>query len=414
MSTVTRHRVLRMVGRDPLEPGRASTALELLFDLTFVIAFGTAASAFSHELVSGHVTDGIISFLFATFAVSWAWINFSWFASAYDTDDWVFRIMTMVQMVGVLVLALGLPQMFASIAAGEHVNNGVMVFGYVIMRIAMVGQWARAAHQDPGRRRACMAYIVTILVAQAGWIVLALAHTSVQTMLACVAVLIAIELAGPLIAETRLGGTPWHPHHIAERYALLVIVTLGEALIGTMATLIGLVDPDQTGISIPFDTAVVGLAGVGLTFGMWWIYFILPGGEILASRRSRSFGWGYGHMFVFGAIVAVGAGIHAAAYLIEGESELSPLSTLLCVAIPLAVYLTAVYLLYSVLTRSVDIFHGSLVAGSSGVLLGALLLNAAGASIVWCLLVMACVPWVTVIGNELRGYRHSEAVLAEL
>ena len=44
--------------------------------------------------------------------ISWAWINFSWFASAYDTDDWLFRLLTMVQMVGVLILALGLPAMF--------------------------------------------------------------------------------------------------------------------------------------------------------------------------------------------------------------------------------------------------------------------------------------------------------------
>ena len=56
------------------------------------------------------MSEGIVGFCFATFAVSWAWINFSWFASAYDTDDWVYRLTTMVQMVGVLVLALGLPR----------------------------------------------------------------------------------------------------------------------------------------------------------------------------------------------------------------------------------------------------------------------------------------------------------------
>jgi hypothetical protein len=25
--------------------------------------------------------------VFAAFSVAWAWINISWFASAYDTDD---------------------------------------------------------------------------------------------------------------------------------------------------------------------------------------------------------------------------------------------------------------------------------------------------------------------------------------
>lgn len=60
------------------------------------------------------------------FAVCGAWINFSWFASAYDTDDWVYRLTTMLQMVGVIILALGLPQMSASIEHGEHVDNAVV------------------------------------------------------------------------------------------------------------------------------------------------------------------------------------------------------------------------------------------------------------------------------------------------
>ena len=57
------------------------------------------------------------------FAVSWAWLGYSWFASAYDTDDWVFRLATMVQMAGVIVLALGLPQMFASLDEGGTIDN---------------------------------------------------------------------------------------------------------------------------------------------------------------------------------------------------------------------------------------------------------------------------------------------------
>ena len=37
------HRVVRMSGRDPSKPHRVATPLELLFDLTFVVAFGVAA-----------------------------------------------------------------------------------------------------------------------------------------------------------------------------------------------------------------------------------------------------------------------------------------------------------------------------------------------------------------------------------
>ena len=414
MAAYERHRVIPMIGRDPRERGRAATGLELLFDLTFVIAFGTAASELSHSLVAGHVGAGIVAFLFATFAVSWAWINFSWFASAYDTDDWIFRLTTMVQMVGVLVLALGLPQMFLSVEHGGHVDNGIMVFGYVIMRVAMVAQWLRARNHDSERRRAITAYATTILVAQVGWIVLALAHTSVLVMFVFAGLLILVEMAGPFVAETREGGTPWHAHHIAERYSLLVIITLGEGLIGTMATLVGLVDPEQEGVSIPLSAGVVGFAGVALTFGMWWLYSILPAGEILAARRERSFGWGYGHIPLFGAIVAVGAGVHAAAYFVDDESDLGSVGTLLCVAVPLAVFVGGTYILYSVLTRGLDPFHVLLVGGSALVLLAALVLGALGVDVWWCLLVLAAVPWVSVVGYEVRGYQHNQQVLADL
>src|SRR4051794_32139384 len=168
------HTVVRMSGRDPHEDGRAATPLELLFDLTFVIAFGAAANELAHFLADDHVWDGVVGFAFATFAVSWAWINFTWFASAYDTDDWIYRLTTMVQMVGVLILALGLPDMFESLLEDDHLDNRVMVLGYVVMRVPMVLQWLRAGRQDPRRAAVCRVFVATLLVSQAAWVVLAL------------------------------------------------------------------------------------------------------------------------------------------------------------------------------------------------------------------------------------------------
>jgi low temperature requirement protein LtrA len=401
-----------MLGRDPAESHRAATPLELLFDLTFVIAFGVAGNELAHFLADDHLAAGIGGFLFAVFAISWAWINFSWFASAYDTDDWVFRLLTMVQMVGVLLLALGLPDMFDSLERGGAVDNAVMVLGYVVRRVPMVFQWARAARQDPARSSACLAYIVTILVAQAGWVALLLAHTSIAATFTAAAGLILIELVGPVVAETRLGGTPWHARHIAERYGLLIIIALGEALIGTMATLTAVVGPDGPGWSA--DVALVGLAGVALTFGMWWTYFMIPSAEVLEARRERSFGWGYGHIPIFGAVVATGAGLHAAASYIEGASAIGSVATLLAVAIPTGIFIGGVYLIYSVLTRSVDPFHVVLLTGTGVVLVASVAIAAAGASLAWCLLVLALSPWISVLGYELRGHRHDEEVLASL
>jgi low temperature requirement protein LtrA len=335
------HRLRRMSGRDQFEQHRVATPLELLFDLTFVVAFGVIAPEFAHLLTENHVGAGMAGFAFATFAVCWAWINFSWFASAYDTDDWVYRLTTMLQMVGVIILALGVPQMYASIAEGKHVENQVMVAGYVVMRIAMVFQWLRAARQDPQRRAACLTYAATITVAQIGWIGTIIAHTSVRVTVLLVVIMTAVELMGPWVAETRNGGTPWHAHHIAERYGLLAIIALGVGVLGTVASLSAVVGAQGW----TMDAVLVAVAGTGLTFGMWWVYFVVPTSEFLHVHRERPFAYGYLHIVVFGSIVATGAGLHAAAYSIENHTKLGSVATVLSVAIPVAVYIVSVYLL---------------------------------------------------------------------
>lgn len=408
----TIHRVMTMRGRDPHEQGRSATPLELLFDLTFVIAFGVAANELAHFLTGGHIGEGLLGFAFSTFAVSWAWINFAWFASAFDTDDWLFRLNTMVQMLGVLILALGLPAMFESLLHGEHVDNRVMVLGYVVMRVPMLFQWLRAGRQDPARARVCHTFAATITIAQVGWVALLFANTSIAVTFLCAIGLVLVELAGPVIAETRKGGTPWHPHHIAERYGLLVIITLGEGLLGTAVALQAIIGPDGPGWST--DVAVLGLAGTAMTFGMWWIYFVVPSGHVLHAHRERSFGWGYGHIPFFGATVAVGAGLHAAAYYIEQHTVLGPVGTVLTVAVPLALYVAGVFLLFAQITRALHPFHLLLMLGSAVVLAAGVGLAAAGVPMVWCLLVLGLTPWVTVVGYEAVGHKHNERVIASL
>lgn len=402
-----RHRTRRMTGRDPHEPGRAATPLELLFDLTFVVAFGTAANELAHALAADHVGSGVAAFAFATFGISWAWINFTWFASAYDTDDWVYRLTTMLQMVGVLIFALGIKPMFASVTEhGETLDNDVIVWGYVVMRVAMLFQWLRAARHDPDRRAVCRIYVVSIAVAQVLWCVLALVDLPVGTTFAFILVPFLVEIGGPALAERRGGGTPWHAHHIAERYGLMVIITLGEGMIGTMAAINVLAEDGLT-----WEIAWFTLAGTALTFGAWWCYFAVPAGEVLHARRERSFGFGYGAIALFGAIVAIGAGLHVAAYYLEHHSKLGLTATVLTVVVPVALFLGVFYAGYSLLTRSVHVFHLVLLAITAVVLVVPVLMAQADVELVWCLLVASLAPWVTVVGYELFGYRHNLDVL---
>src|SRR5690348_17630146 len=173
----------------------------------------------------------------------------------------------MRQMVGVLVLAIGLPRMFASIERGEHLDNSIMVLGYVIMRVALVFQWLRAARQDPARRRACLTYAITISIAQIGWVWQIAVHFSTPAAFILGSILALIELMGPVLAERQDGGTPWNAHHIVERHSLLAIMALGEGIVGTIAALSAVVQ--QQGWTV--DATLVGIAGTALTFGKCWL-----------------------------------------------------------------------------------------------------------------------------------------------
>jgi low temperature requirement protein LtrA len=398
----------RMGGRDPHEAPRAATPLELFFDLTFVIAFGVAGSQFAHEIAEAHVGAGLLGFSFAMFAVIWAWINFTWFASAYDTDDWVFRVVTMVQIVGVLVLAMGIEPMFHSLVEGNHVENRVIVGGYVLMRLALVTQWVRASRQDPARRETCLRYAKYLAVVQLGWIAVLIIEADVAATFLMTLPLIVLEMTTPYAAE-RKAKTPWHAHHIAERYGLLAIIALGECLIGAIETLRAIVA--NHGWSV--DAALVGFGGTALAFGMWWIYFMLPAGRALHLRRHRSYLFGYGHIPIFAAIAATGGGLHVAAYFIDHEAHISAAVAVASIAVPVALFKLSLTWLYSVMVGA----DRTIITVAACVLValgGSIGLAAAGASVPVCLLVIVLALGVSIVVDERRGWERLHRALAKL
>ena len=413
MSLPTPHSRARMAGRDMGEEHRTATPLELLFDLTFVVAFGLAADELAHYLAEDHLKAALIGFGFATFAITWAWINFSWFASAFDTDDWVYRLTTMIQMVGVIVLALGLPAMFESIDAGETVDNRVMVAGYVVMRVAMVFQWGRAARQDPEHRSACVTYIVAIGIAQVGWIAVLVAEMSLAATLVCAGILVLVEFAGPYIAETRKGGTPWHAHHIAERYGLLVIIALGEGIVGTIVTLTAVVGPEGTGWTVDAARAGGGRRRADLRD----VVDLLRGPErrhpppaarpivrlgLRAHRDHRRRGGdrrraAHRRLLPRGGVGARRLGERA----LRGRARRG-----------LRARAVRPLRLPDALDRPLPPLARSRAPSCSSSRRSSW--PAAGLSMAWCLVVLSLAPWVTVAGYELRGHRHNAEVLAAL
>jgi hypothetical protein len=123
------------------------------------------------------------------------------------------------------------------------------------------------------------------------------------------------------------------------------------------------------------------------------------------------FPWGYGHILIFTAIAATGAGLHVAATYIDHQAHISGVATVLSVAIPVAMFVLTVYALHTWLVREADPFHLSLLAGTAAALVAAGWLAAAGVPMAWCLLVVTLAPAVTVVGYEAVGHRHLAAIL---
>jgi low temperature requirement protein LtrA len=320
--------------RDRREAHRASTPLELLFDLTFVVAIARAGGSLAHFLVEGETGHAVSGYLFLFFAIWWAWVNFTWFASAYDTDDALYRVATFVQISGVLVLAAGIPRAF------DEGDYSVTVAGYVIMRVALALQWLRAAHGQTGTPRLiALRYAVGLVVVQTGWVFLLLVP---HGWFAWGFIILAVaELAVPAVAE--MGhGTSWHPRHIAERYGLFTIIVLGESISAAALA----VQAALSSESALLDLVPIAAGGLLIVFAAYWIYFSAPIARYLSSDR-RAYLWGYGHYLIFGSAAAVGAGLEVAIEEATHVAHISRVAASATVTVPTAVFLLTVWLLHA-------------------------------------------------------------------
>lgn len=339
------HSVRVMAPRDIHQHHRASTPLELLFDLVTVIAVAAAAGELHHAAAHGHLLQGAGQFALAFFAIWWAWMNYSWFASAYDNDDAVFRLLTMGVMAGSLVLAAGIKPFF------QHNDLTLIVLGFVLMRLAMVLFWLRAGKHHAERRRTTYFYAGGLLLVQSYWVALWAWQPASFGALALLFVLGALaELAVPALAE-RQGITPWHRHHMMERYGLLNLIVLGETLLACSHAIAELherlpqlsANLAEPAFAHAFSMALVPLLALVLVFSLWWLYFSREE-HLQQQSYAMAFAWGYGHLLVYGAGAAVGAGVAVMVEQWLGQAHLSDQAAAAALSVPVSVYLFGLWL----------------------------------------------------------------------
>ncbi|GAB3881813.1 hypothetical protein GCM10029964_038530 [Kibdelosporangium lantanae] len=137
--------------RDHREVHRASTPLELLFDLCFAVSVAVLADLLFESVVQGHALDGAVKYALLFIPVWWTWMLFSWFATAFDNDDVTTRLLTLVVMGGALGLAASMPEAYE--------NNYVSAtLAYAAARVPLVILWTRGAKHHPAERTFALRY----------------------------------------------------------------------------------------------------------------------------------------------------------------------------------------------------------------------------------------------------------------
>lgn len=150
----------RMAGGDIHETHRVSTLPELRCDLAFLVVIATALSRLHHAVAEHHLSQDLVGYASAFFAICWAWMNFTWFANDHHTDETTYPMLTQTSMAGVRVLASGVP-------SASHGDFITVTREDRMMLAGVVAPWRLAAREHQERKQTCMHYAHGTQFAQA-------------------------------------------------------------------------------------------------------------------------------------------------------------------------------------------------------------------------------------------------------
>jgi low temperature requirement protein LtrA len=315
---------------------RSASRLELFFDLAFVLVVAELAIALRTDVsVSGEATFAGLFTL-----VWWSWVSSTLYANRFDHDDVVYRLYKLASMAAVIGLAAA-----ATEATGER--YGVFVACQLLLRAVLMLQYMRAYRHIKAARTVARLYMIGATAGALLWAVSLLVPRPVGFGLWAAAVL--LEALVPLVATRSSSNVPLHVEHLPERFALFVILVLGESVAGVAH---GLYDASWAPSAIP-----VAVLSFVLAAALWWSYFDLAGAR--AKRLLNEVGGersNYVHdVYVFGqlpltlALASVGAGIELA--VVESGAGEVPTGTRLLLAGGVAVYLISMAVTDSGMSR---------------------------------------------------------------
>ena len=242
-----------------LRDREAVRPLELFFDLVFVLGF-TQCTA----LMAGRPTwSGVGQGMLVLAVIWWAWVAYAWLTSLIEPEEGAVRLAMFAAMIGLLIVALCIPQAFGDRARVFAVAYGVVRSGHLVLYLI-------AARDRPTLRRWVLGFAASTAAVIALLGAASFADGGLQA--AIWMAVVALDWGVPAVS----GVAHWQliPGHFAERHNLVIILALGETVVALGAG----ADVELTG-----SVVVAAGLGVGLAAAFWWTYFDVV--AIVTQRR---------------------------------------------------------------------------------------------------------------------------------
>ena len=244
----------RLIRPPALRTAESATAsrLELFFDLAYVLVVLELADAFYADLT----LRGTVTFVALFVGLWFSWVGFTLYANRFDTDDVVFRIAKLaatLAVAGCAAAATGVTGAFSTAFAVSF------LLGRIILLLLLVRAWRHVVEARP----TISVYLGSTALSATLWAV-SLAFGGPARYWVWVAA-VGVDAAGPIVATWRGDRAPLHMEHLPERFALLVILVLGEAVGGAST---GVHDGKWIAPSV-----AVGVVGFVIAAALWWNYF---------------------------------------------------------------------------------------------------------------------------------------------
>jgi low temperature requirement protein LtrA len=234
----------------PAEEERKTSYLELFFDLVFVFAF-TQVTALILEDTS---PAGFARAALVLAMVWWAWSAYTWMTNAIDIENTVTRLLVFAAMAAAFFMALAVPDAYRD-------EGSWFAVAYFVVRILNSALFSWGVRHDPAQLSATFRlgpwFLAAALVALVGGFV----DSDLRPWLWVAS--LAIDVVGTLTVAR--AGWRVSASHFAERYALIVIIALGESIVAIGIGTAELARDWTFAVSV-----VIAFAGV---LSLWWAYF---------------------------------------------------------------------------------------------------------------------------------------------